>query len=256
MPPDLFASPRALINEARADISALDQLVQAFIGAKNWAIVIERDQQSGDNLLKAQFDNDIPARAVVLVRRIANDLRAALDHAVYASAVAWSGGEPEGTSFPFGRFRDDVEKRLRDRGNRALHQDVVALLLATEPYEGGNVTLRSLNRLRNTNDHRVLTPMHLQTTKFGYRPRGAMWVDRLDAVSRWIGTRRQLVFAAASPQTQLNAEFDVSFDVALNPRFGTAEVAAVEWLTTAADEVDRIVMAVEAETARVVEARG
>ncbi|MFN3321697.1 MAG: hypothetical protein ACK43M_23465, partial [Allorhizobium sp.] len=94
MEPELFDSPRALIQEARSEIGALDALVQAFIAEEQWTFIMERDPQTGDKVLKAQFKSELPRRASLLVRRVVSDLRAALDHAVYASACAWSEQEP------------------------------------------------------------------------------------------------------------------------------------------------------------------
>lgn len=90
---------------------------------------------------------------------LTQNLRSALDHAVFASAFVLTGYDGEGgTKFPFG----DSEKDAKDDAKRRcknVPQEMVEYLLAFQPHRDGNPILYGLNKLRNTKSHRVLVPM-------------------------------------------------------------------------------------------------
>jgi hypothetical protein len=153
---DLFSSSRNLIASANEHIDEVAEGFRRVFDDHPGEIVSELDPQTGDQIHWYRLYAPVPAKLKVRVFNIATELRAALDHSVYAASVLLGERpDPTRTAFPFGDnpaiFEGEISKRCKH-----VPAGVVALLRTLNPYPGGDETLWRLNKLRNTKDHRRL----------------------------------------------------------------------------------------------------
>jgi hypothetical protein len=116
----------------------------------------EIDPATGDKLYKARLTSEIPAEASAIAFDIFNELRSALDHAVFDAAVLLGGApKPKYTKFPFG---SDAESAANDlpRKRAEVPECIRPFLLSFKPYPAGNRALWALNEMRNGKIHQTL----------------------------------------------------------------------------------------------------
>ncbi len=239
-----------MIEGAKEHIASLKEGIEAFVHQDNWTGIIEAERETGDHIAKVQFKTDFPNRLALRVYDAAGYLRTALDHAAYASAVLTSGGDPKRTKFPFGDTLDDLNGEIKRRRCEDMHDDIIKLVLAFEPYEAGNQPLWALNKMRNRTNHRVLMPTSAVASGFGI-VHGRI-SGKVGNISEWKATRRQLSFMRIWAGAKFDMHVVPTINIVLNPSLGFAPQPAVTVLNDLAGEVERIVMAIEAETLRIV----
>lgn len=250
-----FDSPRLLVEDALEDIASLKEGVGAFVGKDNWSLVHERHPENGHHIFKMRFKSDVPPKLTVRVYGAARSLRDALDHAIYASALIVLGKEPERTKFLLAPTLGDIKNDIKRGKCRDVHEDIIAFMLALEPHEAGNKSLATLNKLRNKTTHRILSPAHLSTGGFGLSVTGDTYIGRMSSLSEWSATRRTLTVGEISADSTVEGNIVPTAAVILNPSLGLGRTPVVHALTTIAGEVERIVVGIEAETARIIAAR-
>jgi len=159
---DPFDSPRLLLSGAKRHMKAFAEQQAAVASAGQWL-----DPGPGDKP-RVRPGFTLPADMKQIAFDLTSNLRAALDHAVFASTHVLTGYDGEGgTKFPFG---GDNEKEAREDAKRKCKKVPTAMveyLLAFEPYRDGNPLLYGLNKLRNTKNHRVLVPMIAGAAELG-----------------------------------------------------------------------------------------
>lgn len=247
---DPFDSPRLMIEGAKEHIACLKEGIEAFLSQDNWTGFVQVDPETGDHICAVQFKTDLPRRLPLEVYRITGPLRSALDQAAYASAVLTSGrDDPSRTKFIFGDTPEDLANEIKAGRCKDMHKDVIALMLAFEPHEAGNRPLWALNKMRNRSDHRVLSPC--SATSGGLEILSGSLVGSATLMSEWKATRRQLAFLRVRAGAKFNMRVVPTLNVMLNPIFRFPSRPAADVLDDLAGEVERIVMAMEAETLRI-----
>lgn len=155
-----FSSPRHLLASADDHIQEVTQRISRIPYDGEWERVIDTDADTGEQVHKVKYRISIPPLVCVRAFNIVTELRAALDHAVYAASVATgSRAKYTRTAFAFG---DDPAAYIAEIDKRCAHvpPDIKTLLYGLNPYPGGDETLWRLNKLRNVKDHRrLLVPL-------------------------------------------------------------------------------------------------
>ena len=82
------------LDRAREHIEALEIAVEDWLGTDAYTISCEIDPKTGDTVRRAQIEDPPPKRISVLAGDAVQNLRAALDHAVYALAQRQLGTIP------------------------------------------------------------------------------------------------------------------------------------------------------------------
>lgn len=245
-----FDSARLMIDAAKENITLLRDGVKAWSHNDNWAGIIEKDPESSDHIIKVQFKTDLPARLSLRAVQATANLRSALDHAAYASALITSGlDDPNRTKFIFGDTVDDLRNEIGKKRCADMHEDIIAFMLALEPHQAGNRSLWALNKMRNRSDHRILLPCAATSKGLGIGE--GLFSATASNISEWSSIRKQLSFLRLHGEFQIHAQIDPFIEVELNPVFGFPSKPAVEILGDLASEVERIVLGMEAETARI-----
>ena len=131
-------------------------MLSAIVHQDNTEALVEVDPNTGEKVFKVRLNGMIHPRINVRIFNIATELRAALDHAVYAASVALGKHpSPTKTAFP---FQDELSGLTREMERRCedVPIDIQTVLWNLQPYKAGNEALWRLNKLRNFKDHRRL----------------------------------------------------------------------------------------------------
>jgi hypothetical protein len=131
--------------------------------------------------------------------------------------------------------------------------DMVEYLLAFEPHAEGNRLLWALNKLRNTKSHRILVPViaTLNPTFLGGSSPGV--VNSAPTWDSRTGLFRTMVQLPSGDYNFIVAcSLRIEVQIGTGPLSGEPAVGVFERLVS---EVERIVSAIEAETARLLRER-
>lgn len=151
---EAFESPRLLLAGAARHIETFKSKLEAM-RAQSWA-TFSVDEASRVITVKSKIP--VPQDMKQIVFDLTNNLRSALDHAVYASTVLITGEDRNNTKFPIGDTAKDAQDDAK-RKCRGVPPEMLDFLLALETHRDGNPIVWGLNKLRNTKSHRVLVPM-------------------------------------------------------------------------------------------------
>ncbi len=214
---------------------------------EQWAGLTEIDPQTGYKLLKTRFIGKLPKTLSSIVNDAAYNLRSALDHAVYASVSVIHGGDPTGTKFPFGDTDADLNNDIK-RGCRNVPATILDLIRTFKPYEAGNPVLWSLNKLRNRKGHKVLVPLGM----VGNGGFGSFHVEHGsgETICKWDARNNEMIMMRVSPDFKAYGEITTSTSVTLYGVRGFEGIPTVTVLNRFESETERVVNAIEAETAR------
>lgn len=252
-----FDSAKLMLAETQEYIGAFEAIANPFVSEDNWTFFIEIDPQTGDQLGKVQFKTDLSPRLAARTHDIFRYLRDALDHALFASAYMINGREPSRFKYPFGDTAVEVEREIVDhRRCEDLHPDILKVVIASRPYKAGNRPLWAVNKFRNRGTHKVLSPA---TAEGGFQlgnVRAGQGGLEIAGMSEWRSTRRQLTVARVSiPDADGYVQIAPTVTVSLNPAFGF-DGPAVAVFRKATALVEDLITQIEAETLRIIAARG
>jgi hypothetical protein len=222
-----FSSARLLLEGAKESIDAFDSIASDFIHPDNRTFIQEFDPKTRKDLLKVRFKTDFPAKLALQAKRVFGELRDALDHALYASAqVTTRKPDPKRCKFPFGDTPAAIEKEIIERCDD-LHADVLKIVIANAPHEAGNRTLWAMNKVRNRDSHKILSPSVAVSRGIGITT--IMGGGTFDTFSEWRATQRELHFGRMrlfpNSQVQINPVFQIGLDTAFG--FGNDSAVAV-----------------------------
>ena len=249
---DHFDSPKEVLSNARDHINDLHARINAFFERKPYAPVIDYDHDTGQDVHKIRLTAKLPGKAIAVAKDALSNLRDCLDHAVYASACTLKPGKAiTRTAFPFAYDAAGVHDKL-NREFIDISPEIRTLLEGLCPHKTGNQLLWGLNAARNVKTHRVLVPLAAAAMgntlsaaemnivgggQFGY--------------SRWDAAKNEVEYLRVGRGSKVKNKVDMSFSVL----FGDVEVFggkdAVATLNAAAGEVQSILLAIEAETCRI-----
>jgi hypothetical protein len=159
---DVFQSCRLTLLRAQHHIDDLNAKIIEFVSSQPWSMAVEPNLQARENVVKVKFARRLSTDLPCILFDAANNLRAALDQAGYASAVASGNASLKRTNFPFGDTLADLDNHIdRRKGCRDLPPEITALFRVFRPYKGGNDALWALNKLCNAQKHCDLIPFTL-----------------------------------------------------------------------------------------------
>lgn len=245
-----FASPKALIAEAREDIEALSGLIEKCINDTKGKIVREKVGQAGQIVVKAVYSKPIDPKIRVKASRVFEDLRHSLDQSVNDGALEL--GAPKGGEkyFPFCKDPADLQNQI-NRKCKAVHPDLVKLIVGFQPYMGGNSELWAMSSVAGKTKHNRLLLAARYGTKINFDQGDFFATGPMVMHMKWNEKRNELELARMGAQATMTGDFSIPVEIVLGdaPVFGGQPI--VEVLLRLADDVERIVLAIEAETARI-----
>jgi hypothetical protein len=256
-----FESPRLLLSSAREDFNRLNSLFEAFFRDNPYRLGVDRKPNASKAVFCAEIIKKPTAEMRLLTYSIVNDLRNALDQAVYGASSALGQTSLDNVHFPFRDSPRDFERVFTGKGRCSdVPVELHGILRSFEPYptgnaySGGDDRLIHLNRLANPNKHRVALRIQLVV-------RGLVKVHVVAAPDsiripppRWNSTKDKLSLFEIIKTTDYTYDINLDTFVALSEPpldgesvegFIRAQIAKVESI------IDRL----ERETRKIIQAR-
>ncbi len=179
---------------------------------------------------------------------VAQNLRAALDNAGYAVALAVAPGtDPKCTAFPFAGSVGQMANALGR--SKDIPQQVQSLFCGFQPYPGGDALLWALNEIAVTDKHKIAVPTGVGQVRRRGAAAGTGFFNMPDP-HVWDSVKNEMVLITFGPA----AKFDYEFDFAIFVAFGEIKVVAGKevfgTLYRLGRKVQSILVAIEAESKR------
>jgi len=244
-----FEDPKELIDRAHQHISDVEAHIRAFFDGKPFALEVEPDGDTGYEVHKVRLTDQLPLRAAGIAKDVFSNLRDALDHAVYASAVVVCGNAPTKTGFPFAEDAAAVHKKLNTKLTD-VPPEIRTFLEQLCPHSNGNQLLWGLNRTRNIETHRVLVPLIAVSLGNSLRLRGETKGGHVSSV--WDAAGQEVEFLRVRIGSGVQYEHSITSDVVFADVDVLGGEPAITTLYALADEVAAIVVGVEAEVGRLI----
>jgi hypothetical protein len=218
---DLFYSPRLTLVRAEHHIRDFDRVIQDFVNSTPWTHFVEEDQNTGQHVHKIKFDQQLPQMLPCILFDATSNLRAALDQAGYASALAAKSPSLKAIKFPFSSCEDKFGRHLAG-ACKDLPPAIRDIFARHQPFKGGNDTLWALNEIANAKKHLALKPLLIRSPSVFYTADviGDGW--RSETVSPggfgagWDPEKSEIILVTTPPGVQPRITADVTFNVAID----------------------------------------
>jgi len=247
----LFDSARRKIIRAHKHFDDMLDELSKFFDGDSLIQVVDSDPDDPNQLLHKvklvrRFE-DTPIAEIV--GDIASNLRASLDHAIYAIAATRS-VSPRKAYFPFCRSAEGLEKVLKDNC-KDVPVELYPFLRSLKPYEGGDDLLYALNAMRNADNHAYITPVVTSIVRPYTSVKGTGYMSMpLPEHSTWDHERQEVVLLRTRVETKVEGQIDVGFLI----KFCGIEVIegkpVLDTLSEMGMRVDEVLDAIEAEARR------
>jgi hypothetical protein len=244
---DPFHQPKCRIRRAKQHLASLDGEIRKFLRSDPYEVSIDPHPEGvGERQWEIAF-RPVPDICNDLAFEAVFTLRAALDQAAYASAVAFGVENPRYAPFPIDGTLKDFNGKIDGRGCRDLPDEIKTLFRTLQPFKGGNDSLWALNRLRNA-VHTALIPVDIEWASFTISYSGGYETAHRDV--RWERSKNKIIF------TRRSTGHKSHYDVKVTPVIGFDQAApassepAIAFLDIATRAVENVVKLTE-ETCRV-----
>jgi len=253
--PDLFYSPRLTLVRAQHHISDFQNMVNGFTDSKPWTYFVDKESQPGQDLHKVRFISDLPAMLPCVLFDATNNLRAVLDQAGYAAAVASKSASLKATKFPSGPTLRDWQRDLAGRC-KDLPPEIRAIFEAARSYKGANDTLWAVNEVANANKHLALKPLNISAPSASFTARSIGPGGMGEIVSPggfgigWNPDKRESTLWSAPAATKTDLNLDLTFSIAVDGIDVITNQQAVSFLNAACNQIERLLLETESECRR------
>ncbi len=154
----VFEGPTLKVKRTKALLEQLYAVEQGFWLHNVPEVVVDLDPETGNKHVKVRLTARPPELIHILAAEIIYHLRSALDQiAVALARLSRPVPNVKYIYFPTGDNLKAFEAS-RDKNTAGIEPDLVQLIEATKPYNGGNDTLRSIFPLANVDKHLELIP--------------------------------------------------------------------------------------------------
>jgi hypothetical protein len=246
-----FDSAHRKIARASKHFDEVEAQIKAYYDQIPYKQVIETDPDDPQQLLhKIKLVKTLADSSVAeIVGDVVNNLRAALDHAIYAVAKTCR-SNPKYAYFPFSGKAERFEKSLNGFC-KDVPSEMFPLLRSFRPYEGGNEPLFALNAMRNADNHSILTPFGTRLFRPRTKVKGTGYMSMtVPEHSAWDIAKQEIVFLRTGADATFDYDIDFHFFVAFDEVPTVKGMPVMETLELIGSEVNQVVAAIEAEAAR------
>jgi hypothetical protein len=245
---DPLHDSRYSVEHAKRRIRELEGEITVFNKTNPCARVLERDPNTAEYVHKIKLVKHLPVALSGIAFDAVTNLRSALDQAGFAVAVA-AGKKGKDAHFPFGDTLAEVQSRA-GRASKDIPKEIFDAMVAAKPHKGGNDLLWALNKLCNTNKHEIIIPMGMDSGGF-VMARGPMKGPLKISAPRWDSAKNEMEYLRTGPTTVADINYQFTCYVAIGKIEIMEGQAALTVLNAMAGEVERVLMAIEAEARRV-----
>ncbi len=251
-----FGSAKLLIARGKEHTDEFIARAGEFFKTGPCQAVFDKDSEPGYKLLKVKLMTPLPGMLRTVLSDAVNNLRHALDHAANDAAVQLRGGKPD-TYFPMGKTAKDYADIYNGRRYRSFPADLRPYVDGLQPYIGGNDLLYALGRISSPNKHQVVLGAGVETSSIKLNAVSNVSGGYLSlAAPQWNRAKNEMVLAKVGLDTDFKYNYEIPFTVTIhNPATSRFE-AAVGLLDKLAGVAESVVLGLEAETARLLRAKG
>lgn len=252
---NIFESPKDLIDESRDSIEQIHGFSNDFMMSNLPEEIKRINEESGRLLMGFKFSKEKPKKVKVHASRILNDLRNALDQAVFIASRAINPNCGKQTYFPFCESPQDFYTLFVPRKGRCrdVPEQIRPFLLSLEPYptsashNGGDDLLRALSKVSGRNKHQF-------TIGVSYDPRmiNLYNVDKQEC--RYIGefyNSRELIILESPKKPKNDIHIGCTFYLSFDEGSGLSGGPVSSILRDLAERVEKSVKNIEVETMRI-----
>lgn len=255
-PDDPFYSSKFGIEWAQGRLSEFIREMDVFREhAHDYCLIAsELDADGSEKHLKFKLLKPLSSAFLGHTVDCVSSLRAALDQASF-SVARLNGTLNTVSGVPYFPIRDsdvELERTAMPTIEKFLPKEISDLMRGFKPYKGGNNLIWALNKLCNTNKHGMIQPLPIARGggfAEGVHHGGSsfkLWFE-----PKWDSSKNEMILVSAPVDAQftMNYEFDIFI------AFGNIEFIVrkpvIPTLHKFVDIVNRIVVAIEAETRRI-----
>lgn len=244
-----FTTSREKIAWAEKRINDLYWELHAFASSDPYEKVIETHPDKPDHVVhKMRLTRDIPGATINLAREIIQGLRSALDNAVFAIALSAGVKDPRNAAFPFAGTIADMASALGRC--KDIPAQIHPLFCGFQPYRDGNEYLWALNKLSNTDKHRLLLPFGAGVFRSYGSVQGIGGYFEMPDPHVWDTSKNEMVILTLGPGITCEYQFDFQVYAAFADIEGLAGQDAFKKLLGIGASVHRVLCAIEAECRR------
>lgn len=208
-------------------------------------MVTEEDSEPGYKLHKFRLLEPVPyADFSFVIGDAVSNIRAALDHAVFCCAILNGNPDPKfrTCSFPFGNDPASFDNGVN--GCTSVPEQIRACLRNFQAYKGGNTTLWAINYLCNRDKHALITPVLIGFEDSRFISAGRVRPPRDPS---WNTTEDQIEFELFRTDEHAQYEYNFWLDIAFRSPEIQAGKRVIPTLNAFVDEVERVLVGLEAE---------
>ena len=243
-----FETARRKLSWAEKRLNELNAELFDFGQRNPYKKIIEPNPDHPDRVIhKVVPSEKVPDSTIDLTAEIVSALRTALDSAVFDIVQATGIADPRNAAFPFAGTIDEMASALGRC--KDVPEPIKSLFCGFVPYRGGNGVLWALNKLCNTDKHRILQPLGTGAIRTGAHIKGRGFF-RMPDPHKWDSAKNEMVLIEIAK----DAEFDYQLDVTLYIAFGQIEglegSPVISNLKTMGTNVHIVLNAMEAECRR------
>jgi hypothetical protein len=246
---DPFHSSKFSIERAKDHIADLKREIQIFRDDKgSCAIVTERDADGIYDLVKLKLVKGIPRALIGHTVDSINNLRAALDQAIFAISVL---GKTRPQYFPI-RDTEAAFNEALGKFSKSFPGEISDIMRAAKPYRGGNNILWALHKICGANKHGVIRPLPLINSGMQISGTHRGRPAQFPFPPRWDSSKNETVLIRVPVgDGECNVNLEGSFSIAFSDVEFVDGEPVLSVLDYLADVVEGIVMTIEAEAKRI-----
>lgn len=245
-----FESSFLTLERASDHVVLFHQEAHAYGLSRPLQRVVEVDA-CGYSVCKYRMIKPIPGRLRAIAADCLNTLRASLDQACYASAIALAPGtKPRKAYFPSASDPMKLENIIKGRSSN-LHPEIVEVVRALKPYAGGDDELYFLTGSSALNRHANLVPAvgNVAPVIFGtYTMIKGTEADIEIFTPKWDVDRREFTFFKLAPNAVVDFKATFGINVGFEGTLAFTDNSAPGTLISLGPKVINAVRQIEAKT--------
>lgn len=164
-----FSGPRLKVKRAKHHIEELESRLSEWFNSDSFRLSIDNNPDTGNQCFKLAVGESMPEEIPVIIGDAIHNLRSALDF-IAIEIVSKAGLSLDHVYFPVYEDRANLIDALsKSKIKRVCPQASDLILDRIQPYKAANPFIWSLNKLSNTDKHRLLMPT-INTADFSNVP--------------------------------------------------------------------------------------
>lgn len=245
---DAFDTARRKLSWAEKRLDELNAELADFRHRNPYKKVIELHPDLPRHTVHKVIPSEpIPDSTIDLTTEVVGALRTALDSAVFDIALCSGVIDPRNAAFPFAGTIGEMAGALGRC--KDIPEPIKSLMCGFAPYRGGNETLWALNKLCNTDKHRILQPFATGAVRTGIAMKGAGFFSMPDP-HKWDSSKNEMVLIELGPDAIYDYEVHVSLYIVFGKIEGLEGFNVTNSLFRMGQAVHIVVNAIEAECRR------